>query len=200
MSPLIQPRYTPEEYLARERAAARKSEFIHDRIYAMAGVSRAHNLITGNVYAELRGQLRERPCEAYVNDMRVKVRSTGLYTYPDVVALCGAPRFEDEHVDTLLNPSVVVEVLSESTEGYDRGEKFAHYRRLETLREYVLIAQQTRRVELYVRQSEHWVFSEISDAGGVLRLESIGCTLPLRDVYERVELSEELGRSADQTG
>ncbi len=103
-------------------------------------------------------------------------------------------------MDTLLNPSVVVEVLSESTEGYDRGEKFAHYRRLETLREYVLIAQQTRRVELYVRQSEHWVFSEISDAGGVLRLESIGCTLPLRDVYERVELSEELGRSPDQTG
>ncbi|MBV9772315.1 MAG: Uma2 family endonuclease, partial [Gemmatimonadetes bacterium] len=120
MSRLAQPLVGPEEYLAAERTARQRSEYVNGRVYAMAGASREHNLIVGNVFAELRAQLRGRPCEAYVNDLRVKVSRTGLYTYPDVVALCGEPRFEDEHVDTLLNPGVIVEVLSESTEGYDR--------------------------------------------------------------------------------
>src|SRR5919198_4874617 len=124
---LIPPDYTPEEYLALERAARHKSEYVNGRIYALAGASRAHNLIVVNVSAELRAQLRGRPCETYASDMRVKVSQTGLYTYPDVVVVCGEPRFEDAQVDTLLNPTVIIEVLSESTESYDRGEKFAHY-------------------------------------------------------------------------
>src|SRR5919108_290049 len=186
---LVRSDYTPEEYLALERAARHKSEYVNGRIYALAGASRAHNLIAGNVFAELRAQLRGRPCEAYINDMRVKVSQTGLYTYPDVAALCGEPQFEDAHLDTLLNPTVIVEVLSESTEGYDRGEKFAHYRRLESLREYVLIAQDKVRIERYVRDGERWVLTEIDSLDDTLALASIGCELRLREVYERVDLS-----------
>ncbi|HEX6751358.1 MAG TPA: Uma2 family endonuclease [Longimicrobium sp.] len=189
MSPLVQPRYTPEEYLRQERAAASKSELINGRIYAMAGASRRHNLIVGNLFAEIRSQLRGKPCEAYVNDMRVKVARTELYTYPDIAALCGEPMFEDEHVDTLLNPSAIVEVLSESTEKYDRGEKFAHYRRLDSLREYVLVAQNTRRIEQYVRHGEAWTLTEISDPDAVLRIESVGCSIPVAEIYDRVDFA-----------
>ncbi len=188
MSPIADPRSTPEEYLVRERKAQYRSEFVEGRVYAMAGASRAHNLVAGNVFAELRAQLRGKSCEAYVSDMRVKVSRTGLYTYPDVVAVCGEPRFEDAHVDTLLNPVVIVEVLSGSTEGYDRGEKFSHYRRLESLREYVLVAQDRVRVEHFARHGEHWMLTEIGDPEGVLALPSLDCTVALRAVYERVEL------------
>lgn len=189
MSSLAQPRYTPEHYLALERRAKHRSEYINGSILAMAGASRQHNLIAGNVFGELRAQLRGRPCEAYINDMRVKISATGLYTYPDVAALCGEPDFEDVHVDTLLNPSVIVEVLSESPEAYDRGEKFAHYRRLESLREYILIAQDKVRVEHYVRQGDQWVLSEANALTSTIHLSSIDCELALRDIYEKVELS-----------
>ncbi|MEW5930358.1 MAG: Uma2 family endonuclease [Gemmatimonadota bacterium] len=188
MSPLAHPRSTPEEYLVRERRAQYRSEYVDGRVYATAGASRAHNLVAGNVFAELRAQMRGRPCEAYVSDMRVKVSRTGLYTYPDVVAVRGEPSFEDAHVDTLLNPAVIVEVLSESTEGYDRGEKFSHYRRLESLREYVLVAQDRIRVEHFARQGDHWMLTEISDPDASLELPSVGCTVALRGIYERVEL------------
>lgn len=187
MSPLPEPVATGAEYLARERAASEKSEYVNGRIYAMAGASRTHNLIVGNTFAELRAQTRSRGCEAYVNDMRVKVSRTGLYTYPDLAALCEEPEFEDEHVDTLLNPSVLIEVLSPSTESYDRGEKFAHYRRLDSLNEYVLIAQGTRRVEHYRREGDHWVLTEISNADADLTIASLGCVLKLRDIYDRVD-------------
>jgi Uma2 family endonuclease len=197
MSSLAQPRCTPEHYLALERQARHRSEYVNGSILAMAGASRQHNLITGNVFGELRAQLRGRPCEAYINDMRVKVSATGLYTYPDVAALCDEPHFEDSHVDTLLNPSVIVEVLSESTEAYDRGEKFAHYRRLESLRDYVLIAQNKVRVEHYVRQGDQWVLSEADALSSTVHLSSIGCTIVLRDIYERVEFpSNEAGASS----
>ncbi len=187
MSSQVQTRLTPEQYLALERQAKHRSEYINSSIFAMAGASRQHNLIAGNVFGELRAQLRGLPCETYINDMRVKVSVTGLYTYPDVVALCGQPNFEDTHVDTLLNPSVIVEVLSDSTEAYDRGEKFAHYRRLESLRDYVLIAQNQVRVEHYARQGDQWVLSEASALTGALHLSSINCAVVLRDIYERVE-------------
>lgn len=187
MSTVAQQRYTPEEYLALERKAEYKSEYVNGRIYAMTGASREHNLIAGNVFARLHARLRGRPCEVYMSDMRVKVSPTGAYHYPDVVAVCGAPRFEDSHVDTLLNPTVIVEVLSPSTEAYDRGEKFAHYRRLETLAEYVLVAQDKLRVEHYQRDGERWVLTEISGLEGVLSLPTVGCEIPLREIYERVE-------------
>lgn len=187
MPPLAQPLVTPAEYLAAERRATHKSEFINGVVYALAGASRMHNLIVVNTCAELRAQLRGRPCEVYVNDMRVKVERTEMYTYPDIVGLCGEPRFEDEEVDTLLNPSVIIEVLSPSTERYDRGEKFAHYRRLESLQEYVLIAQEVRRIDHFRRDGDTWVLTEVSDPGTPLTIATLDCTLRLDDIYDRVE-------------
>ncbi|MBI3797413.1 MAG: Uma2 family endonuclease [Deltaproteobacteria bacterium] len=180
--------YTPEEYLALERKAEFKSEYLAGEIFAMSGASRQHNLIAGNVFASLHAQFRHRPCEVYMGDMRVKVSSTGLYTYPDVVALCGEPRFDDEQKDTLLNPTVIIEVLSPSTEAYDRGGKFGHYRKLDSLQEYVLISQEEPHVEHYVRQSDtQWLLSEASSEQGSIQLPSISCTLALAEVYEKVE-------------
>lgn len=186
MSSLAQPVYTAEQYLAMERKAEHKSEFINGLIYAMSGASREHNLIAGNVFSSIHAQLKGRPCEVYMNDMRVKVSATGMYTYPDVVALCDEPRFEDAHVDTLLNPSVILEVLSNSTEAYDRGEKFAHYRRLSCVTDYVVIAQSQVRVEHFVRQGDQWLLSEKSDLDATLHLSSIGCDVALRDIYDKV--------------
>ena len=183
MPPLVQ----PAEYLAAERKAAEKSEYINGRVYAMAGASRVHNLIALNTASELRTQLRGRPCETYASDMRVKVERTGMYTYPDVVGLCEEPRFEDAEVDTLLNPTVIIEVLSPSTERDDRGEKFAHYRRLESLREYILIAQDIRRTEHYRREGDSWVLTEVSGPDATLVIASLSCTLRLSDIYDRVE-------------
>lgn len=187
MPPLAQPIYTAAEYLRLERAAEHKSEFVNGRIHAMTGASRAHNLIVGNIFGEIRARLRGRPCEVYVNDMRVKVRQTGLYTYPDVAAVCGAPQFEDDVVDTLLNPSVIVEVLSDSTEKYDRGTKFSHYRRLESLREYILVSQDRPSVEKFVRTNELWTLEEISGPDAMLTIESLDCSISLSDIYGRVE-------------
>lgn len=183
-------RYTAEEYLALERKAEFKSEFVNGMIIALAGTTRRHNLIAGNVFGELRAQLRGRNCEVYMSDIRLKVDPTGLYTYPDVLVACGDIRFEDQHVDTLLNPSVIIEVLSPSTEAYDRGEKFVHYRRLESLREYVLVSQDKVRIESYVRQGAQWLLSEASGPDETVRLESIGCELVLRDVYDKVRFDE----------
>lgn len=191
MKPLAQPRYTPEQYLTLERKATHKSEYINSHIFAMAGASRQYNQITFNIAGELRVQLRGRPCVAYVSDMRVKVSSTGLYTYPDVVALCGEPCFEDTHRDTLLNPTVIVEILSDSTEAYDRGEKFAHYRRLSSLAEYVLIAQDKVRVEHFVRQDRQWLLSDADDLDSTIHLTAIGCSLSLREIYDKVEFPSE---------
>jgi len=178
---------TPGEYLALERKAAFRSEYIAGHIFAMSGASHRHNLIAGNVFGLLWTQMRGRGCQAYTNDMRVKVSPTGMYTYPGIVGVCEEPRFEDAHADTLLNPQVIVEVLSESTEAYDRGEKFAHYRRLDSLREYVLVAQDKIHVEHYAREGEQWILSEISDANGILHLGSIDCHIGLAAIYEKVE-------------
>ena len=188
-STATQPHYTPEEYLILERKADYKSEYVNGQIIAMAGASRIHNLIAGNFYREVSQQLRGRPCEAYISDMRVKVSHTGLYTYPDVVVVCGEICFEDADNDTLLNPTVIVEVLSASTEAYDRGEKFAHYRRLESLQEYVLIAQDKVRIEHYVRQGAQWVLSEVSMLDETVHCAAIACDLALRDVYDKVQFT-----------
>jgi Uma2 family endonuclease len=191
MSSVPKPRFSPEEYLALERAAEYKSEYLDGQIYAMTGASRQHNRIVGNLYAMLHARVRGGPREAFVNDMRVKVSPTRLYTYPDVAVVCGEARFEDEELDTLLNPTLLFEVLSDSTEKYDRGEKFAHYRRLESLAEYVLIAQDRMRVERFVRDGDRWILSETSGPEGVLVLQTLEGEIPLRDVYERVEFPEQ---------
>jgi len=178
---------TPEEYLAFERASPTKHEYFAGEVFAMSGASRAHNLIAGNVFAGLHGQLRGHPCEAYMGDMRVQVSETGLYTYPDVVVVCGEPQFEDAEVDTLLNPLLIVEVLSASTEAYDRGDKFEQYRLLPSLREYVLVSQDRPRVERFTRQEgETWLLQATAGLQATVTLSAIDCELPLSEIYERV--------------
>ena len=182
---------TPEEYLAFERKATTKNEYLNGQIIAMSGASRVHNLITGNIFNGLYTQLIERECETYASDMRVKAPQTASYAYPDVVVVCDEPRFEDGVFDTLLNPIVLIEVLSPSTEAYDRGEKFAHYRQIDALQEYVLISQDRISVEHYLRQGTQWLLTEFRAFEESLSLILIECELPLRNIYRRVEFSEQ---------
>lgn len=191
MSVQPKPFLTPDQYLEIERAAEFKSEYFDGEMFAMAGATEAHNLITVNVIGELRQQLKGRPCRTYASDMRVWIAKNGLYTYPDVVIVCGEPRFKEDRRDNLLNPTVLVEVLSPSTEAYDRGGKFALYRQLPSLQEYVLIAQDKRHIERYARQPDGsgWLLSEASGEEGSLFLPAIGCRLALSEVYDRVEFA-----------
>lgn len=178
---------SPEEYLNIERKAEIRSEYLNGEIFAMVGASREHNLIVANITRELTQQLKGKPCELYPNDMRVRIPATGLYTYPDVVVVCGEPRFEDAHVDTLLNPTLIIEVLSESTESYDRGKKFSHYQTVGSLIEYLLVAQDEYRIEQYVKQpNEHWLYSDARSSEGFIELSSIQCVLALKEVYDKV--------------
>lgn len=188
----LQPRtyLTPEEYLAIERKAEFKSEYFNGEMFAMAGASERQVLIVTNLVAELRGQLRRRPCTVYSTDLRVRVSPTGLYTYPDVVVVCGQPQLADDQKDTLLNPTVIIEVLSDSTKDYDRGGKFQHYRTLASLTEYVLVAQDKCHVEHCVRQPENrWLLSETDELKDTIHLSSIECNLALVEVYDKVDLS-----------
>lgn len=190
MTALPKLRWTPETYLEHERTAAVKSEYFAGEVFAMAGASEAHNLIVTNLIASLRPQLRARGCKVYPSDMRLKVSATGLYTYPDLTIVCGAARFDDKQHDILLNPTVLCEVLSPATEAYDRGKNFEHYRRLRSLVEYVLIAQDACRVEHYVRQpDDRWLLTELREAQDVINLSSVGCRVALADVYEQVEMA-----------
>ena len=142
-----------------------------------------------NVVAELRGQLKQRPCTVYSTDLRVKVSATGLYTYPDVVVVCDTPQFDDEHKDTLLNPTLIVEVLSDSTKDYDRGDKFEHYRGVPSFMEYVLISQDKHHVEHFARQPDNrWILAETNRVEDTLTLTSINCELALSEVYDKVDI------------
>ena len=182
-------RLTVEEYLALERQAPCKSEYFDGEMFAMAGASRRHNLIALNIGAELRTQLQQYPCEVYTSDMRVKISRTGLYTYPDVVVVCDEPCFEDTDVDTLLNPIVLVEVLSPSTADYDRGGKFEHYRALPSLQAYLLVAQERCHVVHYTRQQDNtWLLAETDDLQDRIHIPSIRCNLLLSEVYAKVQL------------
>ncbi|HEY5838020.1 MAG TPA: Uma2 family endonuclease [Pyrinomonadaceae bacterium] len=178
---------TPEEYLRRERLAESRSEYLNGEIFAMTGASRQHNRITINISSSLNLQLKGRPCETYAVDMRVKVRASGLYTYPDVAVVCGDPQFEDEYVDTLLNPTLLVEVVSQSTERYDRIAKTSYYRTIDSLAEHLLVAQDEIRLEQYVkRPNGQWLLSEYRELDEVVELTAIGCELRLSDVYDRI--------------
>jgi len=187
----VQPkyRYAPEEYLALERNAEYKSEYFDGEIFAMSGASRKHILIGGNIYAAFHHQLRKRRCEVYNSDMRVRISKTDLYTYPDVTVVCDTPLFDDDYKDILLNPTVVVEVLSKSTESYDRGIKFGHYRTIVSLTDYLLISQDKCLAEHYVRQSNNsWLLSEYSRHEDIIRIDSVNCELLLADIYEKSEV------------
>ena len=182
--------YTPEQYLALEREAEFKSQYLYGGIWTMAGSSIPHNRISANVAREIGNRPKGSPCEAFFNDLRVTVLETGLRTYPDVIVVCGETQAPPQDKDSIINPTVLVEVLSPSTETFDRGEKFAHYRRIETLAEYVLISQDKIRLEYYVRgEDDHWDFREISDQEKSLTLPSLGCDLPLSGIYARVRFA-----------
>jgi len=179
---------TEQQYLVNERAADYKSKFLDGVMYAMSGGSPRHADLHGNIYAELRTQLRGGPCKAYNSDLRVRV-SSRMYTYPDVSVVCGKPAFGDEE-DNLLNPVVIFEVLSPSTEGYDRGLKFQHYRTIPSLREYVLVEQDKVQVEQYIRQDDGtWMLRDHKSEEADLKMDSIGATLPLRLIYDGVDLA-----------
>ena len=189
MSSLPRPHYTPEQYLEMDRKAEHRSEYVNGEIVAMAGASREHNLIVTNLVRELSLRLRGQPCETYSNDMRVKI-SPVRYTYPDVVIACSHPQFLEGKLDTLTNPSVIIEVLSSTTQNDDRSWKFAHYRRLAALTDYVMLSQYQPFAEHYTRQSDNqWVLRELSGLEAVLQLPFIGSALSLTDNYERIEFT-----------
>ncbi len=185
-------RYTPDEYLEQDRRAEFRSEYLNGEIFAMAGASRAHNLIANNISTAFNLQLRAQPCETYASDMRVQTSPAGLYTFPDVVVVCSEPQFRDDRTDTLLNPTVIVEVLSPTTEAFDRGEKFAQFRRLPSLMGYLLVSQTQPHLEHFARTPEGlWLLSEADSLAKQITLASIGCTLLLSDVYSKVPFAEQ---------
>ncbi len=192
MASVPKTRITSEQYLAQEREAEFRSEYYLGETFAMAGASRAHNLIAGNVFAAIHGQIAARDCEVYQGDMRVKISATGLYVYPDVVIACEKPDFEDAELDTLLNPRVLIEVLSKSTESYDRGTKWRHYQSLPALREYVLVSQSSALVETFRRTAdEGWLYLAYHEPAQSIVLDSIDCQLQLDHVYAKVNFEPE---------
>lgn len=180
--------YTPEEYLTLEEGAAYKSEYYKGIIYAMAGGSLSHNRIVGNVYTSLHTGVRSTRCEAFNSDMRLVVNANGLYTYPDAMVICGSPEFAQGRNDTVTNPTVIVEVLSPSTQDYDRGGKFELYRTIPTLRDYVVVHQDRIYIEYQHKQVDgRWVLTEITDIEASLTIESIQLDIAVRLIYERVD-------------
>lgn len=184
---------SPAEYLAFERASEQKHEYANGEIFAMSGCTRAHSLLAGNIQRELGNALLDRACEVHTSDLRVKITSTGRYVYPDASVVCGDPVFEDAELDTLINPSVIVEVLSDSSEAYDRGDKFAQYRSVPSIMEYVLVSQKEVRVEHFQRQPDgRWLLA-ILGPGLHLELESVGVVIDVDRVYRKVPLAPSAG-------
>ncbi|MCG9126355.1 Uma2 family endonuclease [Candidatus Poribacteria bacterium] len=180
--------FTPAEYLVLERKAIYKSEYINGEIFAMSGATLTHNLITVDIATELNILLRESECRVVTNDLRVRTSPDVSYFYPDVIVYCDEPKFEDDSFDTLLNPVIIMEVLSPSTEEYDRNEKFEYYKRLSSLKEYILVAQDKISVEHYVIRGADWEFTTFEDPNEFLTLSTIKCNLPLKNIYRRVDL------------
>jgi len=178
---------SPEEYLTIERNAEFKSEYVDGVIYAMAGGSERHNLITGNIVTELNVRLRATPCKVYPSDMKVRVPNSKKFFYPDVSVICGETQFADEERDVVLNPILVVEVPSESTEAFDRGKKFLSYQQIEPLREYLLVAQDEFVVEHYLRREDGWLYTKASGLDADLVLPALNCRIALSDIYNKVE-------------
>ena len=181
--PALRTGLSPEEYLAFERASDQRHEYADGEIFAMSGGTLRHSLLAANVIGELRSALRARPCRVFTSDMRLKIPAAGRYTYSDAGVVCGRAAFEDEVQDTLLNPSVIFEVLSKSSELYDRGDKFAMYRTLDSLKDYVLVAQKHVRIEHFNRQPNDTWLLRVLGAGERLSLTSIGCELAVDEVY-----------------
>lgn len=180
-----QPHMTETDYLTFEREHELRHEYLDGQICAMSGASEEHNLITSTVHFLLYGHLRKRPCKVYQTDMRVKADK--LYTYPDLVVMCGEAQFMDDEFDTLLNPTLIIEVLSPSTERYDRGRKFEYYREISTLQEYVLIAQDKPHIERFLRENDGgWRYTDVKGLDARMTLTSIDFILSLAEVYEQI--------------
>lgn len=180
-------RITPQEYLIRERQASIKSEFYQGEIFAMGGGSANHSLIAANFVREAGNALKDKPCIVFNSDLRVQVQSTGLHTYPDATIVCGELLFDDDHRDTILNPTVIVEVLSDSTEKYDRGKKSNHYRQIASLKELILIAQERSHVERFTRQPNgDWLFHEQKELTADFELKSLGISIAISELYRGV--------------
>jgi Uma2 family endonuclease len=187
MSAHAQPGLTPEEYLEIERAADFKSEYYAGRMYAMSGGSYGHGRIILNLGGKLNAELENGPCGVIANDLRVRVSHRGLYTYPDIVVVCREPEFADDRPDTLLNPTFLAEVLSPSTEAYDRGFKSAQYRKIEALQEYALVSQTEPRLEVFRRQpAGGWLLSEFIGLEGICRFDSLNCEITLAKIYAKI--------------
>ena len=186
------PYVTPEEYLHRERKAEFRSEYFRGETFAMAGASANHNLIVLNAGASLREQFKKKPCRVYPSDLKLRVEATGLYTYPDLSVVCGDPQLESDAGDVLLNPVVLVEVLSDSTEAYDRGKKFEHYRTIPSLMHYVLIAQDRHSIDCFTRGPEgDWRLTSCQGSDGKIELASIDSQLAATEVYDKVVFTEQ---------
>lgn len=194
----LQTTLSPEDYLALERQADVRHQYVNGEIFAMAGESLEHSTICFNIAAIIGAQLRGKPCRGFSPNMKVRTRPDGLYTYPDLAVVCGEPVFHDERRDVLVNPKLVVEVLSPSTEAYDRGGKWIRYQQIETLSEYLLIAQDQPLIEHYTRQADgKWLYFTVRDLADTVDLPAIDCRLPLAEVYDRIRFSEELPAAAN---
>ena len=183
---------SPEQYLAMERESLEKHEYFGGEIFQMAGASEEHNTIAMNTASDLHQQLKKRACKVYQSDMRLFIPKTGLYIYPDITVVCGKPEFlPDETLDTLTNPILIVEILSSSTEGYDKGAKFDNYRSLESLREYMLISQDVKKIIRYTKQADgSWVLMDFIGDKTEITLISIDCKLTADDIYDKVDFEE----------
>ncbi|HEX6624362.1 MAG TPA: Uma2 family endonuclease [Pyrinomonadaceae bacterium] len=190
--PRALPTFTPEEYLSLERVSEIRHEYLDGFVYAMAGESPTHSIICFNLAGSLHFMLKGTPCRGYSPNMKVRTKAESLYSYPDLVVVCGEPVYHDKHGDVLVNPTVVFEVLSPSTEAYDRGEKSLRYRtEIESLRDFVLVAQDRPRAEHFSRRPDGaWSRNEVSGLDGVLPLASIDCRIRLADVYDRIAYAE----------
>jgi Uma2 family endonuclease len=180
--------YTPEEYLAFERTAKTKHEYLDGQIYAMAGGSPQHNQICFNLAGEIHPQLKGTSCIGYTSDQKIRTELMDLFSYPDLTIVCGEPRFHDKDQDVILNPKVIIEVLSPNTENYDRREKFTRYQSLKSLSDYILVAQDRPGVEHFVRQKgkRQWLFTIETEMSAEIVIASINCRLKLADIYDRV--------------
>lgn len=178
---------SPEEYLALERKAEFKSEYVDGVIYAMAGGSRSHHLLAGNMLTALNIELRHTSCEVYGSDLKVHAPASGKFFYPDVTVGCGKLEFLDDKKDALLNPVLLIEVLSESTSAYDRGKKFQYYQEIESFREYLLVSQDEPIIERFVRQpGRDWLYTKFEGLDAAIELQTVGCRLELKDIYAKV--------------
>ena len=190
MIPRQKNKISPKEYLELEKNSEFKHEYFDGEIFAMVGAKRSHNIISSNIIGELRNGLKQTPCMVFSSDMRVKIEKIEKYTYPDIVLACDKMEFLEDELDSLINPVAIMEILSDSTEAYDRGLKFKHYQLIESLQEYILVSQYYCQVEKYIRNKDNsWNYTSFTDIEQTLKISSIKCELPLSEIYHKVELN-----------